>query len=75
MANVAGDSFLVRPTADGASNIALNITDPAKIAASSPIASNAPTTNLGTGTIAPASVTGGLPLNANLQTTGHHYIQ
>jgi flagellar hook-associated protein 1 len=67
VANVAGDSFLVRPTADGASNIALNITDPARIAASAPIASNAPTTNLGTGTIAAASVSGGLPLNPNLQ--------
>ncbi len=66
VANVAGDSFLVRPTADGASNIALNITDPTKIAASASIASNAPTTNLGTGTIAPASVaaTTPLPLNA-----------
>jgi flagellar hook-associated protein 1 len=67
VANAAGDSFLVRPTADGASNIALDISDPTKIAASAPIASNAPTTNLGTATIAPASVTGGLPLNANLQ--------
>ncbi|OIR08431.1 flagellar hook-associated protein 1 [mine drainage metagenome] len=67
VANVAGDAFLVRPTVDGASNIGLNITDPAKIAASSPVAANAPTTNLGTATIAPASVTGGLPLNANLQ--------
>ena len=67
VANVAGDAFLVRPTVDGASNIGLSITDPAKIAASSPVAANAPTTNLGTATIAPASVTGGLPLNANLQ--------
>lgn len=66
-AATAGDSFLVRPTVDGAKNIALNITDPAKIAASSPVRSNAPTTNVGTGTIAPASVAGGLPLNANLQ--------
>lgn len=66
-AATAGDSFLVRPTVDGAKNIALNITDPAKIAASSPVRSNAPTTNVGTGTITAASVTGGLPLNVNLQ--------
>jgi flagellar hook-associated protein 1 FlgK len=31
--NTSGDSFLVRPTADGASGIALSITDPTKIAA------------------------------------------
>ncbi len=67
VATFAGDSFLVRPTADGASSIALNFTDPAKIAASSPVVSNAPIANLGTGTIASASVTGGLPLNVNLQ--------
>lgn len=66
-AATAGDSFLVRPTVDGAKNIALNITDPAKIAAATPVRSNAPTTNVGTGTISPASVTGGLPLNVNLQ--------
>lgn len=66
-AATAGDSFLVRPTVDGAKNIALSITDPAKIAAAPPIRSNAPTTNVGTGTITAASVTGGLPLNVNLQ--------
>src|SRR5512135_329613 len=65
-AAVAGDSFLVRPTVDGASSMALNFTDPTKIAASSPIISDAPTTNLGTGTISAATVTSGLPLNANL---------
>lgn len=66
VASATGDSFLVRPTVNGASGISLNITDPTKIAASSPVASNAPSANLGTGTIAPATVTGGLPLNANL---------
>jgi len=69
VATFAGDSFLVRPTADGASSIALNFTDPAKIAASSPVVSNAPIANLGSGTIASASVAGGLPLNGNLQDT------
>jgi flagellar hook-associated protein 1 FlgK len=67
IANVAGDSFLVRPTADGANNIALNITDPSKIAAASPIRSFAQTTNLGNGVIAAPTVNPGLPLNANLQ--------
>lgn len=66
-AAATSDSFLVRPTVNGASNFALSITDPTKIAAASPIRSNAPVSNLGTGTIAGASVTGGLPLNANLQ--------
>ena len=69
VASFAGDSFLVRPTADGASSIALNFTDPAKIAASSPVVSNAPIANLGSGAISSASVAGGLPLNANLQDT------
>lgn len=63
----ANDSFLVRPTVNGANSIALNFTDPTKIAAASPIRSNAPTTNLGTGIIAGAGVVPGLPLNANLQ--------
>jgi flagellar hook-associated protein 1 len=62
-----GDSFLVRPTVNGASGLSLSITDPTKIAAATPIRSNAPTTNVGTGIISAASVTGGLPLNANLQ--------
>jgi flagellar hook-associated protein 1 FlgK len=66
-ANTSGDSFLVRPTADGASGISLNFTDPTKIAAASPVRSNAQTANLGTGTISGATVSGGLPLNANLQ--------
>ncbi|MFZ2161836.1 MAG: flagellar hook-associated protein FlgK [Sideroxyarcus sp.] len=65
--NTAGDSFLVRPTVNGASGISLSITDPTKIAAASPIRSNAPTANLGTGVIAAATVVPGLPLNANLQ--------
>jgi len=63
----SGDSFLVRPTADGASGIALNVTDPTKIAAASPIRSDAPSANLGTGVIATATVVPGLPLNGNLQ--------
>ena len=66
-AAASGDTFLVRPTVNGASSFGLATTDPTKIAAASPIRANAPTANLGTGTIAAATVTGGLPLNANLQ--------
>lgn len=63
----AGDSFLVRPTADAARGITLNITDPAKIAAASPVRAKAPVTNMGSGVIAQPTVTAGLPLNVNLQ--------
>lgn len=70
-AAVAGDSFLVRPTADAAKGITLNITDPAKIAAASPVRSNAPVANMGKGVIGAATVDATavplLPLNANLQ--------
>jgi flagellar hook-associated protein 1 FlgK len=66
-----GDSFLVRPTADAAKGITLNITDPTKIAAASPVRSNAPISNAGMGVIGAATVDPTalplLPLNANLQ--------
>jgi flagellar hook-associated protein 1 FlgK len=68
-----GDSFLVRPTADAAKGITLNITDPTKIAAASPVRSNAPMSNAGMGVIGAATVDPTavplLPLNANLQNT------
>lgn len=67
VANVAGDSFLVRPTVSGGGSIALSITDPNKIAAASPIRSNTATANVGTGVIGAATVVPGLPLNVNLQ--------
>lgn len=66
-AAVNGDAFLVRPTVNGASAFAVNFTDPTKIAAASPIRSNAPIANNGTGTIAAATVIPGVPVNANLQ--------
>ncbi len=66
-----GDSFLVRPTADAAKGMALNITDPSKIAAASPIRSNAPIANIGSGVIGAATVDTTvvplLPLDVNLQ--------
>lgn len=67
IANASGDSFLVRPTVDGANGIALNVTDPTKIAAATPIRTFAQTTNIGSGVIAAPTVNAGLPLNANLQ--------
>lgn len=51
-AAATGDSFLVRPTANGASGLVLSITDPTKIAAASPIRSNASIANIGSGAIA-----------------------
>lgn len=48
---VAGDEFLIRPTANGASAFSVAITDPSKIAAATPFATNAPTTNIGNGKI------------------------
>ncbi|MBA4382713.1 MAG: flagellar hook-associated protein FlgK [Sideroxydans sp.] len=67
VADVAGDSFLIRPTAVGARDFKLSVTDPTKIAAANPIRANAPSTNLGSGVIAQPSVTGGVPVNVNLQ--------
>ncbi|MBA3023896.1 MAG: flagellar hook-associated protein FlgK [Gammaproteobacteria bacterium] len=64
-AAVAGDTFGLRPTVDGARGIALNVTDPTKIAAAVPVRSNTPLTNLGTGAIANTTVVP--PLDANLQ--------
>lgn len=71
----AGDSFLIRPTVDGAKAINVAISDPSLIAAaapirssatSPPIRSSATTTNTGTGSIGTASVNPP-PVNANLQ--------
>lgn len=50
-AATAGDSFLIRPTVNGARDIAVAITDPAKIAAAAPIRADATLTNLGAGRI------------------------
>jgi flagellar hook-associated protein 1 FlgK len=63
----AGDSFLIRPTADGARDIALAIIDPAKVAAAAPIRGTAALTNVGTGRISSGAVNGPLPLDPNLQ--------
>lgn len=62
----AGDEFLIRPTATGATGFSVAITDPAKIAAAAPIRTSAPTSNAGTGTISAGTVNTPPPPNANL---------
>ncbi|AAZ97581.1 Flagellar hook-associated protein [Thiobacillus denitrificans ATCC 25259] len=52
----AGDSFLIRPTVAGASQFAVAITDPAKIAAAAPIRTAAANTNTGSGAISAGTV-------------------
>ena len=52
----SGDSFLLRPTRDGAQALSLAISDPAKIAAASPIRTGAPATNKGTAGLSAGSV-------------------
>jgi flagellar hook-associated protein 1 FlgK len=64
----AGDSFLIRPTANGARDIALVTNDPNKIAAAAPIRT-ATVVNTGTGTISSGTVNAPPPTNANLQET------
>lgn len=61
----AGDSFLIRPTANGARDIALVTNDSNKIAAAAPIR----TTKTGAGTISSGTVNVPPPPNANLQQT------
>ncbi len=43
------DEFLIKPTANAASTMSVAVTDIAKIAAGTPVATNLPSTNLGTG--------------------------
>lgn len=47
----AGDTFLIRPTGGGRSSIALQVTDPAGIAAAAPVRTSAQTGNVGGGEI------------------------
>jgi flagellar hook-associated protein 1 FlgK len=54
---VAGDSYLIRPTVNGAREIAVGITDPTRIAAATPIRTNASISNQGSGKIATITVT------------------
>jgi flagellar hook-associated protein 1 FlgK len=67
----AGDSFLIRPTAAGATSVDVAISNPNLIAAASPIAAAAATANTGTGQITQPTVDTATqpPLNANLGST------
>ena len=62
----AGDTFLIRPTANGARDIAVSTNDPAKIAAAAPMRGTAVLTNSGTGKITAGTVST-VPLNANIR--------
>lgn len=54
--DAAGDSFLIRPTVNGARDLAVAVTDPTKIAAGMPIRTNTTISNAGSGVIAAGSV-------------------
>lgn len=62
----AGDSFLIRPTANAARDIALLTTDPTKLAAAAPMRTSAALANIGSAKISAGSVNA-LPLDAALQ--------
>ncbi len=64
---VAGDTFLIRPTANAARDIAAVTNDPAKIAAAAPMRASSSLTNTGSASISSGTVNTPLPLNANLQ--------
>lgn len=54
--NVAGDNFLIRPTAFGAQQFKLSITDRANIAAAAPISTATGAANTGSGKVTPGFV-------------------
>ncbi len=62
-----GDRYTIRPTVNGARDIAVAITDTAKIAAGAPMRTNATLTNSGTGKISAGTVNAPPPVNVNLQ--------
>lgn len=63
----SGESFLIQPTRNGARDLAVAITDTAKIAAAAPIRTNAALANTSTATISAGSVNAPPPTNVNLQ--------
>ncbi len=63
-AAAAGDSFLIRPTADGAQAFDVLISDPSKVAAAAPIRTAQAAANTGTGKVSAGSVNAA---GANLQ--------
>lgn len=63
---VVGDSFLIKPTINGARDISVKLTDTTTIAAAAPIKTNETLSNTGSGTISAGSVNTPPPPNANL---------
>lgn len=66
-AAAAGDSFLIRPTVDGASTLNVAITDPTKVAAAAPIRTAQGAANTGTGTVSAGTVNVPPPPDPNLK--------
>ncbi|WP_457666113.1 flagellar hook-associated protein FlgK [Thiolapillus sp.] len=56
-AAVAGDTFVIQPTRNGAQSLQMLVNDPARIAAASPLLSRAESTNTGSGVISGGNVT------------------
>ena len=63
----AGDSFLIRPTANGARDIGVLTNDPAKIAAAAPMRASGALANTGAATVSGGTVNAPPPVNVNLQ--------
>jgi flagellar hook-associated protein 1 FlgK len=63
----AGDTYLIEPTANGASALSLATTNTSAIAAATPILGSAAVSNTGNATISAGTVNGPPPVNANLQ--------
>jgi flagellar hook-associated protein 1 FlgK len=71
-AGAPGDSFLIQPTRSGARDLAVLVTDPAKIAAASPIVTGSTAANQGSGKISAGKVDAaypGTPLAAKVTLT------
>jgi flagellar hook-associated protein 1 FlgK len=68
---VAGDSFLIQPTRNGASDIRTLLSDPRSLAVAMPIATSANLSNTGSGRISAGTVTSttGLPLAGDITLT------
>lgn len=62
---LAGESWTIQPTRDGALNLAVVITDPTKVAAAAPIRTGAASTNTSSATISAGSVNTGTPVTPN----------
>ncbi len=66
-ASALGDSYFIRPTKDGATDMTTLITDPARLAMATPVRSVVNTGNVGSAEISQATVTD--PTNGNLTHT------